>query len=152
MLACVAAIGAFFLLGIAGARTAGGGFSERTLAGWFAPSLVPIAFVYVTAHYVTFLLFQGQALYALVSDPLGRGWDLFGTADVMPDIGVLSANTIWYVQALALVAGHVAGLAVAHDRAVTVFREREAALRSQYAILGLMVVYTVGGLWLLSRG
>jgi hypothetical protein len=41
---------------------------------------------------------------------------------------------------------------VAHDRAVTVFREREAALRSQYAILGLMVVYTVGGLWLLSRG
>ena len=37
-------------------------------------------------------------------------------------------------------------------RAVTLFANREAALRSQYAMLGLMVLYTVGGLWLLSRG
>ena len=88
MLACVAAIAGFFLLGIAGARTAGGGFSERVLAGWFAPSLVPIAFVYVAAHYVTFLLFQGQALFSLVSDPLGRGWDVFGTAGTAIDYGL----------------------------------------------------------------
>jgi len=40
----------------------------------------------------------------------------------------------------------------AHDRAVTIFPERRAALRSQYAMLGLMVLYTVGGLWVLSRG
>jgi hypothetical protein len=51
----------------------------------------------------------------------------------------------------ALVAGHVAGLAVAHDRAVTAL-EPSDALRSQYAMLALMVLYTVGGLWLLSRG
>ena len=48
--------------------------------------------------------------------------------------------------------GHVAGLVVAHDRAVAIFRDREDALRSQYAMLALMVVYTIGGLWLLSRG
>ena len=47
--------------------------------------------------------------------------------------------------------GHVVGLAVAHDRAVTVFRDRRDALRCQYAMLALMVLYTVGGLWLLSR-
>ena len=58
---------------------------------------------------------------------------------------------IWYVQVGALVVGHVAGLAVAHDRAVTILDERDA-LRSQYAMLALMVVYTVGGLWLLSQG
>ena len=46
----------------------------------------------------------------------------------------------------------LAGLVVAHDRAVTIFRDRQDALRSQYAMLALMVVYTVGGLWLLSRG
>jgi hypothetical protein len=46
----------------------------------------------------------------------------------------------------------VAGLAIAHDRAVTIFEDRNAALRSQYAMLALMVLYTVGGLWLLSRG
>ena len=32
--------------------------------------------------------------------------------------------------------GHVAGLVVAHDRAVAIFRDREDALRSQYAMLG----------------
>ena len=67
-----------------------------------------------------------------------------------PNIAPFSPNTVWYVQVGALVAGHVAGLAVAHDRAVTILPERDA-LRSQYAMLGLMVLYTVGGLWLLSR-
>ena len=54
------------------------------------------------------------------------------------------------VQVGSLVGGHVAGLMVAHDRAVTILPERDA-LRSQYAMLALMVVYTVGGMWLLSR-
>jgi hypothetical protein len=83
---------------------------------------------------------------------LGRGWDLFGTADVTPDLMVIAPNTTWYVQVGALVAGHVAGLAVAHDRAITIFPARRDALRSQYALLALMVLYTVGGLWVLSRG
>jgi hypothetical protein len=45
----------------------------------------------------------------------------------------------------------MAGLAIAHDRAIAIFRNRQDALRSQYAMLGLMVLYTVGGLWILSR-
>ena len=69
--------------------------------------------------------------------------------DYAPNIAPFSPNTVWYVQVCALVAGHVAGLAVAHDRAVTILSERDA-LRSQYAMLGLMVLYTVAGLWLLS--
>ena len=36
--------------------------------------------VYVAAHYLTFLLFEGQATFYLASDPFGEGWDLFGTA------------------------------------------------------------------------
>ena len=86
----------------------------------------------------------------LASDPFGYGWDLFGTAELAPNIAPLSPNAVWYVQVGALVAGHVAGLTVAHDRAVTILPARDA-LRSQYAMLALMVVYTVGGLWLLSR-
>jgi hypothetical protein len=46
----------------------------------------------------------------------------------------------------------VAGLAVAHDRAVGLFPDARLALRSQYAMLVLMVLYTVGGLKLLSTG
>ena len=126
--------------------------APRSLVPDFVLSLVPIAFVYVVAHYATLFLIQGQYAVPLLSDPLGRGWNLFGTAHVTPDLTVISPNTTWYVQVIALVTGHVAGLAIAHDRAVTLFPDRRDALRSQYAMLGLMVLYTVGGLWVLSRG
>ena len=126
--------------------------APRSLVPDFVRSLLPIAFVYVLAHYVSLFLVQGQFAIPLLSDPLGRGWNLFGTASVVPDLTVLAPNTTWYVQFGALVAGHVAGLAVAHDRAVTIFPNRRDALRSQYAMLALMVLYTVGGLWVLSRG
>jgi hypothetical protein len=126
--------------------------APRSLVPDFVLSLVPIAFVYVVAHYATLFLVQGQYAVPLLSDPLGRGWNLFGTAHVTPDLTVISPNTTWYVQVAALVTGHVAGLAIAHDRAVTLFTDRRDALRSQYAMLALMVLYTVGGLWVLSRG
>jgi hypothetical protein len=126
--------------------------APRSLTPDFLRSLVPIAFVYMLAHYFTLFVLQGQFVVPLLSDPLGRGWNLFGAAHVTPNLTVVSPNTTWYVQVGALVAGHVAGLAVAHDRAVTMFPERRDALRSQYALLGLMVLYTVGGLWVLSRG
>ena len=126
--------------------------APRSLTGDFLYSLVPIAFVYMVAHYFTLFVMQGQFAIPLLSDPFGRGWDLFGTADVTPDLTVIAPNTTWYVQVGALVAGHVAGLAVAHDRAITIFPARRDALRSQYALLALMVLYTVGGLWVLSRG
>ena len=125
--------------------------APRSLAPEFVLSLVPIALVYAVAHYFSLFVIQGQFVAPLLSDPFGKGWDLFGTAGVTPNIAALTPNTIWYVQAVALVIGHVAGLVVAHDRAVSIFRDRDDALRSQYAMLALMVVYTVGGLWLLSR-
>ncbi|MCY7301974.1 MAG: fenitrothion hydrolase, partial [Thermoleophilia bacterium] len=95
--------------------------APRSLVPEFALSLVPIALVYAVAHYFSLFVIQGQFIAPLASDPLGRDWDLFGTAGVRPDIGILSPNTIWYVQAASLVIGHVAGLAVAHDRAVALF-------------------------------
>ena len=126
--------------------------APRSLVADFVRSLVPIAFVYMLAHYFTLFVVQGQFAIPLLSDPLGKGWNLFGTAGVVPDLTVIAPNTTWYVQVGALVAGHVAGLAVAHDRAVTIFPDRRDALRSQYAMLALMVLYTVGGIWVLSRG
>ena len=126
--------------------------TDRSLTADFVLSLVPIAFVYEVAHYFSLFLTQGQFALPLLSDPFARGWDVLGTADYVPNLAPLTPNTVWYVQVGALVAGHVAGLTIAHDRAVTIFEDRTAALRSQYAMLALMVLYTVGGLWLLSRG
>ncbi len=126
--------------------------SPRSLAPEFVLSLVPIAAAYTIAHYFSLFLIQGQFMILLVSDPLGRGWDLFGTADFVPNAAIVATETIWYVQVGAIVVGHVAGLAIAHDRAVGLFDRRSDALRSQYPMFALMVLFTVGGLWLLSRG
>ena len=127
--------------------------SERRLnVPDFVLPLVPIAGAYLVAHYFSLFLIQGQFIITLASDPFGRGWDLFGTVDFAPNLAIVSPETVWYVQVASLVVGHVAGLAIAHDRAVTIFEDRRAALRSQYPMLALMVLYTVGGLWLLSRG
>ena len=69
MTATVLFISGFYWLGILGAKSVGGGFSARELAGRFVHSLVPIAAAYVGAHYFTLLLYQGQSLAYLASDP-----------------------------------------------------------------------------------
>ena len=126
--------------------------APRSLAPDFILPLVPIAFAYIVAHYFSLFLIQGQFIVTLASDPFGRGWDLFGTVDFAPNLAIVSPETVWYAQVVALTLGHVAGLAIAHDRAVALFEDRRDALRSQYPMLALMVLYTVGGLWLLSHG
>ncbi len=124
----------------------------ESLAGVFVCSLVPIAFVYALSHYFSLLVVQGQFAIPLLSDPYGSGRDLLGTADYQPKLDVFSPNTYWYVQVFALVVGHVIALVVAHDRAVAISPSPQVALRTQYTMLALMVLYTVGGMWLLSIG
>ena len=118
----------------------------------FVLPLVPIAAAYVIAHYFTSFVITGQFMFALISDPFGRGWDLFGTADFAPNLAIVSPETVWYVQVAALVVGHVAGLAIAHDRAVAIFPDRLTALEAQLPMLALMVLYTLGGMWVLTQG
>ena len=117
----------------------------------FIASLVPIAFAYAVAHYFSLLVFDGQNLIALASDPFGRGWDLFGTIDQTVNYRLVSVRTIALVQAGAIVVGHVSGVVVAHDRAVERYRPK-LAVRSQYPLLAVMIAYTVGGLAILLGG
>jgi hypothetical protein len=151
LLIAIILVAGFYLLGVAGATTVGGGYSLRYLAGAFVHSLVPIALVYVAAHYFTFLLFQGQATWYLVSDPLGEGWDLFGTRDATIDYGLIGATATWYVQVVLVVLGHAAGLALAHDRALVLYEDPRAATRSQLWMLAVMIGFTSLALWLLSQ-
>ncbi len=146
----VAAILATYLAAVAAAEKLGR--IDRSLVPDFVLPLVPIAAAYMTAHYLTLFLIQGQFIITLVSDPFGRGWDLFGTIDFAPNLAIVSPDTVWYVQVGALIVGHVAGLTIAHDRAVVVFQGRRTALEAQLPMLGLMVLYTLGGMWILTRG
>jgi hypothetical protein len=146
----VCLIGGLYRAGIAGMGSIGGRHQPGELAQKFVHSLIPIALAYVVAHYFSLLAYQGQAMASLVSDPLGDGSDMFGTAASTIDYNVITATGIWYVQVAALVLGHAAGLTLAHDRALVVYRRVRDATRSQYWMLAVMVGFTSLGLWLLS--
>jgi hypothetical protein len=129
----------------------GGATSAWQLAAAYAYTLVPIALAYQAAHYYTLLIIQGQATLALISDPFGWGWNLFGTADYEINVGVLSADFVWYSQVALIVVGHVIAVYLAHGIALQLLPDQKRAVRSQYPMLVLMVLYTVFSLWILNQ-
>jgi hypothetical protein len=151
IVACVGLVVGFYALGSRYAHNLAPDLPAERLRRGFVHSLVPIALVYVAAHYLTFLLFEGQGIAYLLSDPLGRGWDLFGTASSAVDYGLISQNQAWYAQVACVVAGHVAALTLAHDRALALYGQARGAARSQYAMLVIMVGFTTLALWLLAQ-
>jgi len=114
-----------------------------------AASIVPIVVGYTLGHYLSLLVLEGQRTAILLSDPLGVGWNLFGTAE-----GGIA--TLWLdypaatalVQLVAIIGGHLLGVLVAHDLALARLPEGRA-VRGQLPLLLVMVGYTVGGLTLL---
>lgn len=145
-------VSAIFWLGIRGMRTTGGGLTTAELGRKFGHAFVPIALAYLVAHYFSLFVFQEQAQFTyLLSDPLGDGSNVFGTASTQIDYGLIGATAVWYVQVAALVIGHVVALAVGHDRAIELYSDSRKAARSQYSMLALMVGFTSLGLYLLSQ-
>ncbi|MDG2427068.1 MAG: hypothetical protein P8M16_01460 [Acidimicrobiales bacterium] len=120
------------------------GFSMR-----FGHSLLPIVLGYHVAHYFSLLMLEGQLFSVRASDPYGQGWDLFGTVDSPVNWTRVSPTTVGWVQLVAIVCGHLGGVLLAHDRSVETWRPM-VALRSQYPLLVVMVVYTVFGLVLMT--
>lgn len=129
----------------------GGRVPTSDVVGYFVFSLIPIAIAYHLAHYYSYLLVGGQYLIPLASDPFGRGWDLFGSAAYRIDIGIVNAKTVWFLAVSAIVIGHVYAVYIAHRIAMWIFEDRKAAIRSQFPMLVLMIVYTMISLWILSQ-
>ena len=142
----------FYRLGTFGVSLVGGEKSQRDLAGAFVHSLVPIALAYAAAHYLSLLVFQGQAMAYLASNPLGKdGTDLFGTADRAIDYGVIGFSFTSFAQVTFVVLGHVAGLTLAHDRALALYDRPRLAVLSQYWMFVVMVGFTILALLLLLQ-
>ena len=148
-------VGAVLLVGLgywvaswAAARLAESDQSASEVAVRFAHTLVPIALAYALAHYLTLIVFEGQQLFSAISDPFGLGWDIFGTADRKVDFFITATEPIWYTQVAIIIGGHILGVILAHDRALADFGK--GAVRSQYAMLLLMVALTALGLLILA--
>jgi hypothetical protein len=116
------------------------------LAKKFAYSLIPIAVAYNAAHYFSLLFFEAPAMLGYLLDPFDLGW-----SNVNININPISASKVWYMQIFLIVLGHVIAVYVAHKIALKTFKNRDLALKSQYLILMLMVLYTMGSLWIISQ-
>ncbi|WP_235562136.1 hypothetical protein [Marmoricola sp. Leaf446] len=126
-----------------------GGVRRRELPLLLAHSVVPIVVGYLTAHYLTYLVEQGQTTLIQLSDPLVRGDDLLGTGDWSVNYFLSFHPTLLAVlKVLAIVLGHVVGVVAAHDRAIALLPARRH-VTGQLAMLVIMVVYTATGLYLL---
>ena len=125
------------------ARATGGVDREqrRLLPGQMAHSLVPIVVGYVFAHYLTYLIERGQqTVYLLLSMDADVNYFL----SLHPS--VLATLKVGFV-----VAGHVAGVVAAHDRALRLLPKAHQ-LTGQLAMMLVMVGYTFTGLYLLFGG
>ncbi|WP_352602789.1 hypothetical protein [Mesorhizobium sp. M0488] len=148
-------LAAVFLFAVwLGQRLAGSDRSFGQAAGLLVWSIVPIALAYHVAHYLTALLVDGQYALAALSDPFALGWNLFGTADMQIEAGIVagadSAWWLWNVQAGAIVLGHVLAVLVAHGFAWRMHPQPARAALNQFPLTLLMIAYTVFGLWLLA--
>jgi hypothetical protein len=110
---------------------AAGRRSPLEMAQSFALTLVPIAIAYHLAHYLAYLLTQGQYIVPLASDPCGYGWNLFGTAGYRVNIAIVGARFAWYAAVTSTVVGHIAAVYLADVRAHQLLGARSAALRTE---------------------
>jgi hypothetical protein len=141
----------YLLIGALMALGSGGRYSSLTIARFFAFTLVPIAIAYHMAHYLSFLLIEGQRIIPLASDPFGVGWDLLETVDYQINIAIVGARFSWYTAVVTIVVGHIIAVYLAHLVALRLLGDRALARRSQYPMLVLMIGYTMASLWMLAQ-
>jgi hypothetical protein len=133
------------------ARLLGAGKHTHSFNQQLAYTLIPIAAAYNVAHNFSNLVIQGQTFLQLLSDPLGRQWDLFGTAKLYPNIGIIDAKVTWFVAVFAIVIGHVVSIWLSHRVAL---RYGQTSVRTSLATLPLtllMVFYTAVSLLVIAE-
>ena len=111
--------------------------------------LLPIAVGYLVAHYLTYLLIDGQRIIIAISDPLQQGSDIFGTAFYQPTGAFLPPGLVWTFQLVAVVGGHMVGAWGGHVSAAR-GSARDMRLR-QLPLAATMVALTTITLWSLGQ-
>ncbi len=134
-----------------------GGFTLGPLTSLAAllPSLVPIAFGYLVAHYLQYLLTNGQLLAPLIGNPGYTGWPIDLPAPFNDSFEVdrtlLPNSFYWYLSVVVIVAVHVVAVVIAHRQLTSRAASEQAARRSEYPWLVAMVAYTAFSLFLIAQ-
>ncbi|HEY8302266.1 MAG TPA: hypothetical protein VIG48_10230 [Jatrophihabitans sp.] len=147
--------GVFLIFSYAVARAGG---LQRNVGDTFAhllPSLVPIAFGYLLAHYLQYVLINGQLLLPLLGAPGGTGTNLHLPYPFNDSYEVnttfLPNSFYWYVDVLVIVGVHILAVVLAHRSLARVSSTERTARRAEYPWIVAMVAYTALSLWLLAQ-
>ena len=132
---------AFWLAVRASQRITSTRLSVRQLAILFAPPLLAIAAGYHLAHYLGYFLNLVPALVAAMTAPMAAP----ASVPVLAIPGWFSG-----IALAAVVLGHLLAIWIAHTVAYHVFPGRLQAIRSQYPLVIVMVVYTMVSLWIVT--
>lgn len=123
-------------------RTGNSYVSSETIRRRLAPSLLPIAAGYHFAHFLGYLVVVGPALATVATSPFAPPSSV--QMIVLPN---------WWgnVQLVAILAGHVFAVWVAHAISFELFTGRLQSIRSQYPFIAVMICYTVVSMWIVTQ-
>jgi hypothetical protein len=121
-----------------------------------AAGLLPVAVGYLIAHYLTYLLVDGQRIILALNDPLIRGDNLLpGNLGFWQPSSFVPASIVWTIQLAAVVGGHIIGAWAGHSVLTRDESHAEVDLRSpllrQLPLAVLMVCLTSLTLWSLGQ-
>jgi len=133
--------GAYRLAARYGGRYADSLLTTDEVARRFAPSLLAIAAGYHVAHYLGYFLSLSPSLFGALSNPLSPP----------PPLELVLPSWFGGVGLTFVLLGHVLAIWVAHTAAFELFPSRVQAIRSQYALTAVMVLYTMTSLLIVSQ-
>lgn len=126
----------------------------RKAFSMLAVGILPIAFAYHVAHYLTAFIVNVQYAVAAASDPMGTGADFLGLGTFYVTTGFFNTHhtvhIIWLIQAGIVVLGHCLSIMLTHALAVVLWGSGRAAIVGQIPLAIFMIFYTFLGLWLLA--
>lgn len=115
----------------------------------FAYPFLPVALFYHLAHNAQHFFIEGQKVISMASDPFGWGWDLFGTASLYMS-PMLNISSVWGLQAVLLVLGQIAGVAILVSISRRLLPNRRQAMVTQIPVILLLLGLSLVGLWICS--
>ncbi len=155
LLLALATLAVFASFAAAAARAGAGRLTATSALAELLPSLLPIAFGYLLAHNLQYLLVNGQLLIPLAGNPVGMpGWQWLpapfnDTYEVRTKL--LPSAAYWYVAVVVIIAVHVIAVVVAHRHLGRSAATSRDARRSEYPWVVAMIAYTMLSLWLLAQ-
>ena len=145
----------FSVFAFAVAKAGRRGSVGETLSG-LLPSLIPIAFGYEIAHYLQYVLINGQLILPLLGAPGGAGTNLHLPYPFNDSYEVhvrfLPNSFYWYVDVVVIVVVHIIAVVLAHDFLGRTEGSPKLARRAEYPWITAMIGYTSLSLWLLAQG